>query len=152
MWCGAWGSSASGFTPQAGQGVVASLGVGHDDGGGDTLAPVRLELGRRPALILGAVRGPLGQGMECTRGAAVEAAKRVVDAQELAAVCCMQPSAEQLRAEAAAVEQQAQLQGTNAKTSTVVGTMRRRWATFFWSSMERRTSPPGFRRAVSSNS
>ena len=41
------GSAPSGFATQAGQGVTAALGVGHDNGGGDALPPVRLELGYR---------------------------------------------------------------------------------------------------------
>ena len=56
----------------------------------------------------------------------LEAALQRAEA-ELAAVT---PSAEHLRAEAAAVEQQAQVNGKNAKTSAVVESMRRRWASF----------------------
>ena len=68
---GAWhsvrGGAPSGFATQARQGVKAALGVGHDNGGGDALLPVRLELGRCPALLSGAVRGPLGQSVWSAR-------------------------------------------------------------------------------------
>ena len=43
-----------------------------------------------------------------------------------AKLAAVRPTAEQLRAEAAEVERQAQLNGTNAKTSAVVQSMRRR--------------------------
>ena len=55
---GAWhsvrGGAPSGFATQAEQGVTAALGVGHDNGGGYALPPVRLELGRCPVLVFGA--------------------------------------------------------------------------------------------------
>ena len=45
---GAWhsvrGSAPSGFAMQAGQGVTAALGVGHDNGGGDALPQYGLNL------------------------------------------------------------------------------------------------------------
>ena len=45
---GAWhtvrGGAPSGFATQAGQGVTAALGVGHDNGGGDALPQYGLNL------------------------------------------------------------------------------------------------------------
>ena len=78
---GGGGGPAGPATQRACEGMEAPLSVSHDDISRDALSPVRLELRCRPTLVFSAVGGPSGEGVERTRGAAVEATEEVVDAQ-----------------------------------------------------------------------
>ena len=78
---GGGGGPAGPATQRACEGMEAPLSVSHDDSSRDALSPVRLDIRCRPTLVFSAVGGPSGEGVERTRGAAVEATEEVVDAQ-----------------------------------------------------------------------